>query len=61
MKYKYQITYEGNSYIANTAAEAVRILRFIDRYVDGYSVNFCSPACAGYYFLDIRESKLEIE
>lgn len=30
-------------------------------YVDGYSVNFCSPACAGYYFLDIKESKLEIE
>ena len=26
--------------------------------VEGYSTKFCSPGCAGYYFLDIHESKL---
>ena len=27
--------------------------------VEGYSTKFCSPGCAGYYFLDIQQSKLD--
>lgn len=110
MRYKYQITYEGESYTANTAGEAARILRSIDPdkfyeiyetdlsqylrgapyavqkwenildgvvirsevphvncdrcgkviyegspacHVDGSDLVFCSPGCAGYYFLNI--------
>lgn len=29
--------------------------------VEGYITKFCSPGCAGYYFLDIQQSKLDIK
>ena len=27
--------------------------------VNGYTTKFCSPGCAAYYFLNIKESKLD--